>query len=125
MYTEFDYLNANDLYNIQSKTTMVIGLFKKVTGIVIDYELQEWKINSLLYVDSIAKIESTIDYIGNFFNYPIGWIETRIWNLDKRENISYKDLNRLINNIQVLEKLIERYEFNYINEIYLGEELSL
>lgn len=125
MYTEFDYLNADDLYNIQSKTTMVIGLFKKVTGIVIDYELQEWKINSLLYVDSIAKIESTIDYIGNFFNYPIGWIETRIWNLDKRENISYKDLNRLINNIQVLEKLIERYEFNYINEIYLGEELSL
>lgn len=125
MYTEFDYLNVNDLYNIQSKTTMVIDLFKKVTGIMVDYELQEWKINSLLYVDSIAKIESTIDHIGNFFNYPIGWIETRTWNLDKRENISYKDLNRLINNIQVLEKLIERYEFNYINEIYLGEELSL
>ena len=46
--------------------------------------------------------------IAGYFGYPMGYIKKRKWNLKGTNNISYKDINRWLHNID----LLRNSEFN-------------
>ncbi len=89
------------------------------------YIKKAWESNELVYVDDIKHIEDSIEYLGSFFNYPSNWQISKKWNLAGNNNISYVDLNRWINNLNAIEKVIKESEPKYATEFYCGEEVSL
>lgn len=102
MYTEHDYLNVGILNDIEQKLQALYQKYSKFTSKI--YIAKTWQVGELVYVDEIANIENMIEYLGVEFEYPEGWIPSRNWNTSTSNNISYKDINRILNNIEVLEK---------------------
>ena len=105
MYTENDYLTNTILNNIEDK---VEELYIKYSSTLSEnYTKKIWVDNEYVYVDDIAHIENAIEYLGNYFEYPDGWIVSREWDLTGINNISYKDINRIFNNIKVISEVVE------------------
>ncbi len=102
MYTEFDYLNLDVLNDIEQKIQALYQKYSAVTSRV--YIAKTWQKGELVYTDEIANIESSLEYLGDGFGYPEGWITSRNWNISASNNISYKDINRILNNIEILDK---------------------
>lgn len=102
MYTEFDYLNANVLNDIEQKLQALYQKYSAFTSRT--YIAKTWQEGELVYVDEIGDIESALEYLGDGFGYPEGWIVSRNWNISASNNISYKDINRILNNIEILDK---------------------
>lgn len=102
MYTEFDSLSKDILNDIEGKMQELYQKYSIYT--TKTYIAKSWQLGELVYVDEIANIESALEYLGNGFGYPEGWISSRNWNANKSNNISYKDINRILNNINILDK---------------------
>ena len=102
MYTENDYLNYTDLNYVESKIEDLYDYYN------LSYTPKTWQINEFVYVNDIKNIEEAIDTMGAYFGYPSGYQAKRNWNLDGENNISYKDINRWLHNID----LLRNSEFN-------------
>lgn len=102
MYDESDYLIADVLNYIKGKVEEVYELYSDYLGQQSTPTLKTWVQNEMVFVDDIKDIEEAIDYIGSLFGYPNGWISKRNWNLTGENNISCKDLNRWIKNVNLL-----------------------
>ena len=102
MYSEFDYLSAEILNDIETK---IEALYKKYSDYTTTtYIPKIWQKNELVFVNDISNIEDSLEHLGNLLNYPNGWITSRNWDITGINNISYKDINRLLNNIEILNK---------------------
>lgn len=123
MYTEFDYLSADVLNDIEQKVQALYQKYSKFTSRI--YIAKTWQEGELVYVDEIANIEAALEYLGNNFGYPKRWITSRDWNIQVPNNISYKDINRLLNNLSVISEMLSKIEPKYTSEFYCGEEVSL
>lgn len=100
MYNELDYLTFDILNDIERR---IVDLYNRYSLLLKStYIPKEWVKNEFLYVDDVKHIEDGIDKIGKAFGYPNGWQTTRQWDLLGSNNISYKDLNRWIMNIELL-----------------------
>lgn len=98
MYTETDYLNYTDLNSVETKIKELYTYYN------LSYTPKTWQINEFVFVDDINNIEEAIDKIAGYFGYPMGYIKKRKWNLKGTNNISYKDINRWLKNINFLRK---------------------
>ena len=100
MYDELDYLTSDVLNYIENR---VVDLYNHYSNILSEsYTPKEWNLNEFVYVDDIKRIEDGIDVVGKNFGYPKGWVQKKNWDLRGNENISYRDLNRWIKNIDFL-----------------------
>lgn len=102
MYTETDYLNYTDLNSVEKKIKELYTYYN------LSYTPKTWQINEFVFVDDIKNIEEAIDKIAGYFGYPTGYQTKRNWNLMGENNISYKDINRWLHNID----LLRNSEFN-------------
>jgi len=100
MYTEFDSLKTDDLNNIEDKVNDLYTQYSSCSA--RSYTKKTWTDDEFVYVDDIKNIEDAIEYLGYGFGYPDGWQKSRDWDLTGTNNISYKDLNRWLNNIKIL-----------------------
>ena len=96
MYDENDYLNYTDLNYIENKIEDLYDYYN------MTYTPKLWQINEFIYVDDIKNIEEAIDTMASYFGYPSGYQTKRNWNLLGTNNISYRDLNRWLYNIDLL-----------------------
>ena len=82
--------------------------------IIPNYVRKEWIINELPYIQYIDNIEHGIENLGNYFTKPVGWITPKEWletnSITSRvdynigsKTFSYKDINRWIHNLELLE----------------------
>lgn len=100
MYTENDYLNYTDLNSVETKIKELYTYYN------LSYTPKTWQINEYMFIDDVKRIENAIDKMGNYFNYPQGYIETKKWGA--YGTISYIDINRWLHNID----LLRNSEFN-------------
>lgn len=123
MYDTYDYLTVDVLNSFENEITT---LFNNNQYILLNsYTPKTWVINEFVYVDDIKNIEDAIEYVGKKFDYPTGWITSKDWDLDGANNISYKDLNRWRNNLNLIYDKASKIEVKYTTEFYSGEEVSL
>lgn len=101
MYTSNDYLNYDLLNDIENDMNYIINN-KYASILSTKYVKKTWKKNELVYVEDVKNIEDSLEILGEGLGYPNGWIKGRKWNLNEHNNISYIDINRWINNIDIL-----------------------
>lgn len=82
-------------------------------SIIPNYEKHIWEDNEPLSMQKLDNIERGVKNIGYYYRKPIGWLSDRQWlktitiednfdvNLNK-QNISYQDLNRWVNNLSLI-----------------------
>ena len=102
MYDETDYLNYTDLNNVENKIEDLYEFYN------MTYTPKVWELNEYVIVNDIKNIEEAIDTMGAYFGYPTGYQTKRNWNLMGENNISYRDINRWLYNID----LLRNSEFN-------------
>ena len=84
-------------------------------NIIPDYIKKEWVTNEIPYMQDIDRIEQGIKNLGDYFTKPIGWITPRVWfetnSITNRNDycvgskgLSYKDINRWIHNLNLIEQ---------------------
>ena len=100
MYTENNYLTEQILNNVEDKVVDLYNYYSSLT--TEEYTPKEWLENEYVFVNDIKNIEEAIDKIGAYFGYPSGYQAKRNWNLDGENNISYRDINRWLHNIDLL-----------------------
>lgn len=75
------------------------------TTIIPNYVKHVWQDNEFLTMQKLDNIENGIKNIGYYYYKPLGWLETREWLRTlciNTQNISYRDLNRWINNLELI-----------------------
>ena len=123
MYYEFNYLNADILNEFEQEIKTIYENNHDL--LLTTYTPKEWTVDEFIYVDDIKNIEDAIEYIGKKVNYPTNWQISRVWILNGNNNISYRDLNRWFNNLNVIKETINKLNLNYCGSFYCGEEVSL
>lgn len=97
MHDEEDYLNYTDLNLVENKIEDLYDYYN------MSYTPKTWVLDEFVYVDDIKNIEEGIDTIGAYFGYPTGYQTKRNWELTAINNISYRDINRWLHNIDFLK----------------------
>ena len=73
--------------------------------IIPDYVKHVWSDNEFLTMQKIENIERGVDNIGYYYYKPIGWIGSKRWINSSginMKNISYQDLNRWADNLNMI-----------------------
>ena len=98
-----DYLNCTDLNRVENNTEYIAQYLVNLNyAVPIGTVVKNRTMASLDFISSINRIEENIDIIKNSFLSPPGWQEKKTWSLGK--GFSYKDANRLENNLDILYK---------------------
>lgn len=108
MYNSEDYLNYDDLNNIENKIEILTDYLNNNNIATIPLFIKkEWFINEFPYVQKISRIEKAIDNLGENLFKPNEWITTRKWIINvsnSKQSFSYNDINRWIKNLDLIEK---------------------
>ena len=107
MYKEDDYLNFEDLNTIENRIGTLNSKLTNVTNIPI-FSKKNWQLNEFPYIQEIDRIENAINNLGKYYYYPKAFITPKKWlNTGKEiKNFSYKDINRWIINLSLIEEII-------------------
>lgn len=111
MYSETDYLNYTDLNNIENRVKQINEKIKIYNSSIPDFSKKVWKLNDFPYIQEIQRIETGIDNFQKYWYKPDGWINAKVWltgdeNEQVRKSFSNIDINRWINNMNLIEKTI-------------------
>lgn len=102
--TEIDYLNYNDLNEVEAKIKEYTDKVSSVTSIP-SFKQKTWIINELPFIQEIDRIEKGIYNLGYYYNRPKGWLPTKEWitsdNLYPIKSFDYRDYNRWVNNLSI------------------------
>lgn len=104
--TEMDYLNYNDLNQIEAKIKEYTDKVSQVINIP-SFEQKTWVKNELPYIQEIGRIEKAIYNLGEYYNKPKGWLPTKEWITEENKYpikaFDYRDWNRWVNNLNLFE----------------------
>jgi len=121
MYQSYEYINFENFNDIESKLAKLNQKIKEVNENLPMYNKNVWKQNDFVYIEKVDSIEKEIEKLGNFYFKPDGWINAKTWVEDYNniplKSFSYIDINRWINNLQLLEN-------NYTKQITLWDGIS-
>ncbi len=107
-----DSYNYQDLNRVENNTAEVAAFLK-----VIQYKVPELTIvtnrdkKSIDFISSINRVESNIEALKNAFITPPGYQGKKTWIVKK--GFSYKDANRLENNLKLIYEWAHRVKENY------------
>lgn len=117
MYTSEDIATRSDFTAIINK---ILSLTSTLVELGYDIETipyVDWFENDFLIYDGVKWIEDMIKNIGDGFFRPYGWQEYRTWTFGS--GFSYKDINRWINNLSLVEERINTHS----NTLYPANNL--
>ena len=109
MYTQEDYLNYNDLNNIEQRIYELTNELLDKTSIP-SFVPKTWVINEFPYIQEVDRIERGIDNLGYYYYKPQEWEATKIWipkgnTQEIKKGFSYQDINRWIVNMKLIEQI--------------------
>lgn len=117
-YTQSDVIDYQIFFTIEAKINGVRNAIYNLGFTNIpSYTPTEWTKESYLLVDSLNNIENGIKNIGKYYFRPKGWIKGKNW--VAKMSFSYKDVNRWIDNLNLV---IDRIN-NESNELYPRDDL--
>lgn len=102
MFTEDSIMTYEDFNNIESK---IVELNNRLTtlGYIADtYTPKTWSKTDFLLYTYLSNIEEGIKALGKGYFKPYGWQNIKQWN--KGMSFSYKDVNRWLNNLNLIEE---------------------
>lgn len=111
MYEETDYLNYTDLNTIENKIEELTENLQEYNSSTPNFSKKIWVLNEFPYIQEIQRIETGIDNLQKYWYKPDNWIESKIWLTGDEtsqviKSFSYIDINRWINNMNVIEPII-------------------
>lgn len=111
MYNDTQYLNYNDLNNIEEKILELNNKLKEYNPSTPEFFSKQWQLNDFPYIQEIDRIEKGIENLGEYWYKPDNWQESKIWLTGNEtsqviKSFSYLDINRWINNLNLIEKVI-------------------
>lgn len=85
-------------------------------NIIPNYVKKQWETNEIPYIQHIDNIEQGVENIGKYCAKPLGWSTTRNWiktsSIEDRSDygvgnkgFSYRDINRWINNLNLIDNV--------------------
>lgn len=123
MYTSTDYINYDNFNEIENKIFMLNSKIKEKNNTIPSYEKTIWNANDIVYIELVENIENGIENLKKHYIAPPNWISSRNWK--EKSNFSYVDINRWINNLNLIEKSLQEYDPIYCGTFYCGEEVIL
>lgn len=111
MYRDTDYLNYTDLNSIEERIKELTTKLQIYNPSTPNFSLKEWYVNDFPYIQEIDRIERGINNLQKYWYKPNGWQECKIWLTGKEtsqiiKSFSYLDINRWINNLNLMDKAI-------------------
>lgn len=104
--TEIDYLNYDDLNNVEAVIKDYTDQVSAVTDIP-EFIPKTWVKNELPFIQEINRIENGIFNLGEYYNRPAGWLPTKEWITSDNEYpikaFDYRDWNRWVNNLSIFK----------------------
>lgn len=105
-YYESDILTYEDMNSIEDYIYETYLLLNEKMGTSYSYTKQLWYKNSALLVPKLNHIEEGIEDLTEYYYKPTDWQETKTWNTSKPEKFDYTDVNRWINDLNILTNLL-------------------
>lgn len=96
-YSDFNYIENK----ISTLRTRIVNLGYNVNT----YTDKTWVKKDFLLYTYLNNIENGIENLGKGYFKPYGWQNTKIWN--KGMSFSYKDVNRWLNNLSIIEERLD------------------
>lgn len=96
-YSDFNYIENK----ISTLRTRIVNLGYNVNT----YTSKTWIKKDFLLYTYLNNIENGIENLGKGYFKPYGWQNTKIWN--KGMSFSYKDVNRWLNNLSIIEERLD------------------
>lgn len=108
MYNATQYLNYNDLNDIETKIYDLTELVKTYDPSIPDFVPKTWALNEFPYIQEIDRIEKGVQQLGEYWYKPYGWQNHKIWltGLETEQVIksfSYIDINRWLIDLTLIE----------------------
>lgn len=105
MYNEDSIMTYSDFNTIEQK---IVSLRTRIVNLgysVNLYTSKTWVKKDFLLYTYLNNIENGIENLGKGYFKPYGWQNTKTWN--KGMSFSYKDVNRWINNLTIIEERLD------------------
>lgn len=118
-YYESDIFTYEDANSIEDYIYQTYMLLNKQIGTSYSYTKQLWYKNSALLVPKLNHIEEGIKLLGQYYYRPEGWQATKTWNATKPEKFDYTDVNRWINNLNLITERL----YNESNSLFPSDTL--
>ena len=127
-YNLSDYLNYTDMNDLVDKIKALLTAFENIVDLTdtsrYDRTMVEYELNDFPYIEDIDIMENNIAHLSYDFYQPEGYIQNKLWIEDNTQAtykaISYEDLNRMINNMNILYE--NRNNTPTIYNLYTHEE---
>ena len=109
MYSQEDYLNYNDLNEVEQRISDLTDDLAEITSIP-SFTPKTWVINEFPYIQEIDRIERAIDNLGYYYYKPQDWETTKIWipsgnTQEIKKGFSYQDINRWLINMNIIDRI--------------------
>lgn len=105
MYNEDSIMTYSDFNTIEQK---IVSLRTRIVNLgysVSLYTSKTWVKKDFLLYTYLNNIENGIENLGKGYFKPYGWQNKKIWN--KGMSFSYKDVNRWLNNLNIIEERLD------------------
>lgn len=111
-WTSEDYYNAEDLNRVEINTEFVASYLRELQYNIPNqiYVVDRDKL-SIDFISSINRVENNIEQLKDAFIAPPGYQGKETWTVKK--GFSYKDANRLENNLKLIYEWAHRVKENY------------
>lgn len=105
MFNEDSIMTYSDFNTIEQK---IVSLRTRIVNLgysVSLYTSKTWVKKDFLLYTYLNNIENGIENLGKGYFKPYGWQNKKIWN--KGMSFSYKDVNRWLNNLNIIEERLD------------------
>ena len=106
MFTQDDIMTYEDFNAIEQKIVTLRSSLVNLGYSIDSYTAKTWARNDFLIYTYLNNIEEGIKALGKGYFRPYGWQKTKTWTAGK--GFSYRDVNRWINNLDLIEERISQ-----------------
>lgn len=107
MYTEDSIMTYKDFNSVESKISELNSTLTTLGYTVDAYTPKTWVKKDFLIYTYLNNIENGIQALAEGYYKPYGWREKKTW--DKGMSFSYMDVNRWIDNLNLIENEINKH----------------
>lgn len=105
MFTEDSIMTYEDFNTIEQRINTLRSRIISYGYSVNEYTPKTWAKKDFLLYTYLNNVEEGIKALGKGYFRPYGWQNTKIW--DKGMSFSYRDVNRWITNLNLIEERLD------------------